>query len=167
LEERLRALTLTDELTGLYNRRGFMALVEPLLKLARRQKKTLYMLYADMDKLKEINDTFSHQEGDLAIKDIANIFRVTYRESDIIARIGGDEFVVIPVESAGNNSAGIESRLQEKIENHNVKGNRQYKLSISCGIAHYDPLTPTSIDELLLQGERLMYEEKKKKRGGQ
>jgi len=166
LEERLRALSLTDELTGLYNRRGFLALVEPLLKLAKRQKKTLYMLYADLDKLKEINDTFGHQEGDLAIKDTANIFRATYRESDIIARIGGDEFVVIPVESANNDGSGIETRLQEKIENHNAKGDRAYKLSISCGIAHYDPLTPTSIDELLLQGERLMYEQKKKKRGG-
>jgi diguanylate cyclase (GGDEF)-like protein/PAS domain S-box-containing protein len=165
LEERLRAQTLTDELTGLYNRRGFLALVEPLLKLARRQKKTLCMLYADMDKLKEINDTFGHQEGDLAIKDTATIFKTTYRESDIIARIGGDEFVVIPVESAGNNSVGIESRLQEKIENHNAEEERAYKLSISCGIAYYDPSIPTSIDELLLQGERLMYEEKKKKRG--
>lgn len=166
LEERLRALTLTDELTGLYNRRGFLALVEPLLKLAKRQKKTLYMLYADMDKLKEINDTFGHQEGDLAIKDTADLFRATYRESDIIARIGGDEFVVIPVESSGNSSSGIESRLQQNIEDHNAKGDRVYKLSISCGIAQYDPMTATSIDELLIQGERLMYEEKKKKRGG-
>jgi len=166
LEERLRTLTLTDELTGLYNRRGFLALVNPLLKLAKRQKKTLYMLYADMDKLKEINDTFGHQEGDLAIKDTANIFRSTYRESDIIARIGGDEFVVIPVESTGNNSTGIESRLQEMIENHNAKRERAYKLSISCGIAYYDPSTPTTIDELLHQGEKLMYEQKQKKRGG-
>jgi len=166
LEEKLRALTLTDELTGLYNRRGFFALVEPLLKLAKRQKKTLYMLYADMDKLKEINDTFGHQEGDLAIKDMASIFRATYRESDIIARISGDEFVVIPVEGVGNDSSGIENRLQEKVENHNAKGERQYKLSISCGIAHYDPLIPTSIDELLVQGERLMYEQKKRKKGG-
>ncbi|HUO77155.1 MAG TPA: diguanylate cyclase [Thermodesulfovibrionales bacterium] len=166
LEERLRALTLTDELTGLYNRRGFLALVEPLLKLARRQKKALYMLYADMDRLKEINDTFGHKEGDLAIRDTANIFRSTYRESDIIARIGGDEFVVIPVEGANNDSSGIETRLQEKIENHNTKGERPYKLSISCGIAHYDPGNATSIDELLLQGERLMYEQKNKKREG-
>jgi diguanylate cyclase (GGDEF)-like protein/PAS domain S-box-containing protein len=166
LEEKLRTLTLTDELTGLYNRRGFLALVDPLLKLAKRQKKTLFMLYADMDKLKDINDTFGHQEGDLAIKDTANLFRATYRESDIIARIGGDEFVVIPVEIANNDNSGIENRLQEKIESHNAKGERAYKLSISCGIAHYDPLTPTSIDELLLQGERLMYEQKRKKREG-
>ena len=123
------------------------------------------MLYADMDRLKEINDTFGHQEGDLAIKDTAAIFRSTYRESDIVARIGGDEFVVIPVESAGSDGVGIENRLQEKIEHHNAKGERQYMLSISCGIAHYDPLTPSSIDELLHQGERLMYEQKKKKRG--
>lgn len=166
LEERLRTLTLTDELTGLYNRRGFLALVEPLLKLAKRQKRTLSMLYADMDRLKEINDTFGHQIGDLAIKDTANIFKVTYRESDIIARIGGDEFVVIPVESVGNDSAGIANRLQEKIQDHNAKGERAYTLSVSCGIAHYDPLNPTSIDDLLLQGERLMYEQKKRKSEG-
>jgi len=164
LEERLRALTLTDELTGLYNRRGFLALVEPLLKLAKRQKKTLHMLYSDMDKLKEINDTFGHQVGDVAIRDTANIFRATYRESDIIARIGGDEFVVIPVEGVGNDSSGIENRLQENIASHNAEGAREYKLSISCGIAQYDPSNPTSIDELLFQGERLMYEQKRKKR---
>jgi diguanylate cyclase (GGDEF)-like protein len=124
------------------------------------------MLYADMDKLKEINDTFGHQAGDLAIKDTANIFRATYRESDIIARIGGDEFVVIPVEGMSNDSAGIENRLQENIENHNVKSERAYKLSVSCGITHYDPSTPTSIDELLFQGEKLMYEQKKRKQKG-
>lgn len=164
MEEKLRALSLTDELTGLYNRRGFFALVEQLLKLAKRQKKGLFMLYADLDNLKGINDALGHQQGDQALLDMANLFRSTYRESDIIARIGGDEFVVIPVGSAGDDVNVISSRLQQNVERHNERGNRSYTLSVSLGLTHYDPENPCSIDELLLRADKLMYEQKKNKR---
>jgi diguanylate cyclase (GGDEF)-like protein/PAS domain S-box-containing protein len=163
MEAKLKALSLTDKLTGLYNRRGLFALVEQLLKLSKRQKKGMFMLYADIDNLKEINDTRGHKEGDTLIIDTANILKMNYRDSDIVARIGGDEFVVIPVGTDGDNIEEIIARLQKSIQVHNSKADRSYKLSLSVGIAYYDPKTPCSVDELLAQGDKLMYEQKRYK----
>jgi diguanylate cyclase (GGDEF)-like protein len=163
MQEKIREMAITDELTGLYNRRGFFNLVEKLLQLCKRQKKGIFMLYTDLDNLKEINDTFGHKEGDKALTDITNILRKNYRESDIIARIGGDEFVVIPVANTGDNIEIITSRLQKSLEIHNAERDRSYKLSLSFGIAYYDPENPCSIDELLVQGDKLMYEQKRHK----
>lgn len=164
MEEKLRTLSLTDELTGLYNRRGFFTLVEQLLKLSKRQKTGIFMLYADVDNLKNINDTFGHQEGDLALIEIANILKKNFRESDIIARIGGDEFVAIPVGTAGDTIEIITARLQKSFEIYNEERNCSYKLSLSVGTAYYDPEHPCSIDELLIQGDKLMYERKRQTR---
>jgi two-component system cell cycle response regulator len=163
LQEKVRTMAVTDELTGLYNRRGFFSLAEKLLQLCKREKKGIFMLYTDLDGLKKINDTFGHKEGDMALIDIANILRNNYRESDIIARIGGDEFVVIPIGTTEDSAEIATSRLQKSIEIHNSEINRSYKLSLSFGIAYYDPENPCSIDELLVQGDKLMYEQKRHK----
>jgi two-component system cell cycle response regulator len=159
--EKMHTLLLTDELTGLYNRRGFFALSEYQLKIAKRQMSGIYMLYADLDDLKGINDNRGHPEGDLALIDIAGILRNNFRESDVIARIGGDEFVVIPVGNAGDNVEGIIGRLQKAIDLHNAGSNHGYKLSMSAGAAFYDPANPCSIEELLARGDKSMYERKK------
>jgi diguanylate cyclase (GGDEF)-like protein/PAS domain S-box-containing protein len=164
MEEDLRALSLTDELTGLYNRRGFFTLTDQLLKLARRQKKGIFMLYADIDNLKKINDTFGHKEGDIALIETADILKKNYRESDIIARIGGDEFVVVPIGTAGDDIDIITSRFEKSLEICNSKRNREYTLSLSYGLASYDPGNPCSIDELLTQADKTMYEHKKQKK---
>jgi diguanylate cyclase (GGDEF)-like protein/PAS domain S-box-containing protein len=164
MEEALRALSLTDELTGLYNRRGFFTLTDQILKLARRQKKGIFMLYADIDNLKEINDTFGHKEGDIALIETADILKKNYRESDIIARIGGDEFVIIPIGTTGDNIDIITSRFQKSIEIYNSKNKREYNLSLSYGLAYYDPENPCSIDELLTQADKTMYEHKRYKK---
>jgi len=164
MEEELRALSLKDELTGLYNRRGLVILSEHLLKTANRLKRGVFLLYADLDNMKVINDTFGHSEGDKVLVEIANILKETYRNSDVIARIGGDEFVIIPVGVAGDNMGVITERLQKSLETHNLKVNRSYNLALSAGIAYYDPENPCSIDELLLQGDKLMYEQKIKKK---
>src|SRR5437588_1422229 len=94
-EAALQSLSLVDELTGLYNRRGFLAVTEQHLAAIRRNKKMPVILYADLDGLKVINDSLGHHEGDRALVKAAEIFRETFRSSDIIARIGGDEFVVL------------------------------------------------------------------------
>lgn len=159
-QEEIRALSVTDELTGLYNRRGFFTLVEQQLKLFKRQNKGIFLLYADVDNLKEINDIFGHKEGDMALIDTANILRKNYREADIIARIGGDEFVVIPVETTGDNIDIISSRLQKSLKIHNAEKNHKHKLSISVGIAYYNPENPCSIDELMVQADKSMYKHK-------
>jgi diguanylate cyclase (GGDEF)-like protein/PAS domain S-box-containing protein len=164
MEEDLRALSLTDELTGLYNRRGFFTLTDQLLKLARRQKKGIFMLYADIDNLKKINDTFGHKEGDMALIETADILKKNYRESDIIARIGGDEFVIIPIGTTGDNIDIITSRFEKSIEIYNSKSKREYNLSLSYGLTYYDPENPCSIDELLTQADKIMYEHKRHKK---
>ena len=164
--EALRTLSVTDELTGLFNRRGFYTLTGQQLKLARRQRKGIYMLYADVDGLKGINDGWNHQEGDRALVDVATILKRTYRESDIIARIGGDEFTVVPIGSRGDDMRVIAARLMENLDAHNAREIRPYKLRLSVGMSYYDPDSPCTIDELLARGDRSMYEDKKRKRSG-
>lgn len=164
MEEDLRSMSQTDALTGLYNRRGFVILAEHLLKMTDRLKRGIYMLYADLDNLKMINDTFGHMEGDQALIDTARILEVTYRNSDVIARIGGDEFVVIPVGFGGDNVELIQDRLQKSIDAHNAKKDGMYDLSLSTGIAYYDFENPCSLHDLLLQCDKCMYEAKKQKK---
>ena len=163
MHERLHDISLHDELTGLYNRRGFFTLAEHLLKTAKRQQAGLFMLYCDLDGLKGINDALGHQKGDWALIDTANILKETFRDSDIIARIGGDEFVVMLIETTGGNLEIVINRLQKAVEMDNAKSKREYKLSISIGTAYFDPLSPCTIDELLSQADKLMYEQKRSK----
>ena len=160
MEEALRALALLDELTGLYNRRGFFTLAEQQLKTADRAKMKMLLLFADVDDLKRINDTFGHPEGDLALIEVADVLREAFRESDIVARMAGDEFVVLALETTEDSAEIITTRLQEKLEARNTAGDLCYRLSLSVGIAHYDPEHACSIDELLAQADRLMYERK-------
>ncbi|MDA8431729.1 MAG: PAS domain S-box protein [Nitrospiraceae bacterium] len=163
MEERLRALSLTDELTGLYNRRGFFVLADQLLKFAKRQNKALFMLYADMDKLKGINDSLGHHAGDRALADTAAVLKETYRESDIIARIGGDEFVVLPIGGGEDNIELITGRMREQVDTLNACRD-DYTISISFGVSCFDPERPCTIDELLAEAEQRMYEQKRGKR---
>jgi diguanylate cyclase (GGDEF)-like protein len=162
-EETLLALSLTDELTGLYNRRRFFVLTEQFLKVAIRAKKRSLLLYIDMDDLKLINDHFGHNDGDQALIDLASILKNTFRESDIIARIGGDEFVVL-LESTDENDGMLITRLNENIRDYNAKASQQYKLSVSVGAAQFDPEYPISIDELLSKADALMYAQKRRRR---
>ncbi|MGC1454367.1 MAG: diguanylate cyclase [Nitrospirota bacterium] len=163
MEERLRELSITDELTGLYNRRGFYALAERELKMASRLKRDVYVISADMDGLKVINDTLGHQEGDRALIEIAGILKETCRNIDIISRIGGDEFVVVPVGTTRDSADLIVARLQKNVGTHNNSTSRRYKLSLSAGVGYYDPSCPCSLDELLIQADTSMYEQKKDK----
>jgi len=161
-EETLLALSLIDELTGLYNRRRFFVLTEQSLKHSVRTKKKLLLLFIDMDNLKRINDHHGHNEGDQALIDLANILKKTFRESDIVARIGGDEFVVLS-ESTDENGEIVLTRLYENIKDHNAKRSRVYSLSISVGATQFDPNHPVSIDELLSKADALMYAQKREK----
>jgi len=163
-EETLITLSIRDELTGLYNRRGFFTLVEQQFKMANRAKKETFLFYADMDNLKEINDTHGHQEGDRALVEIAGILKDTFRESDIIARVGGDEFVAVPVGTTGETVSIIAERVNRNLQIYNTEKARSYCLSLSFGIVSYDPEAPSSIDELLSRGDKMMYEQKKDKR---
>jgi diguanylate cyclase (GGDEF)-like protein len=162
----LHALSITDELTGLYNRRGFFTLAQDCLQLAKRSQKGVMLLYADLDNMKETNDTLGHEKGDRLIQETAAILKSTYRTSDIIARIGGDEFVVFPVGTDEDHSATIANRLQENIDKFNAQAKNRYTLRISTGVATYDPHSVQSIDELLNQADSLMYQNKERKKKG-
>lgn len=163
MEDEFRKLSLTDELTGLYNRRGFLTLAVQQLKMANRFSGEVCLLYIDLDNLKLINDKFGHKEGDAALIETATILRKTFRESDIIARIGGDEFSVLAVGTT-DSCDDLATRLQENLKNTNISAKREYTLSLSVGTAHCDSKNPVSIEELLIQADMSMYEEKRLKR---
>jgi diguanylate cyclase (GGDEF)-like protein/PAS domain S-box-containing protein len=164
LEEELRALSLTDDLTELYNRRGFFTLGRQQLKMAERMQKGVMLVYMDVDNMKWINDTLGHREGDNALIYVSNILKETFRESDIIARIGGDEFVVLAIEAEKNHTEVFAERLQENINKHNNTSKQPYRLSISTGITHYAPDTPDGLDSLIKVADELMYKNKRDKR---
>ncbi len=163
MEEELRALSLIDELTDLYNRRGFLTLAEQQLRIADRSKRQQSLLFADLDNLKWINDTLGHKEGDQALIDTAHILRETFRKSDIIARIGGDEFVLLAIDTPSTYTKLLSSRLQQAVHAHNQAANRPFTLSISLGITHYHPGQSRSVDELIAEADELMYQQKAQK----
>lgn len=159
-EETLKTLSLKDDLTSLYNRRGFFALAEQGLKNAQRLRTEMLLIFGDLDNLKEINDTFGHKEGDQALVDISQILKETFRESDILARIGGDEFVILALNSFETSAEILIQRLKKVLKEHHLLTTRPYNLSLSLGIAFFDPRNPCSIDALLAQADKLMYENK-------
>jgi diguanylate cyclase (GGDEF)-like protein/PAS domain S-box-containing protein len=162
-EEALRNISLVDDLTGLYNRRGFFTLAEQQMKLASRMDRSMLLLYSDLDHLKRINDSLGHPSGDLALIEVAIVFRETFREADILARLGGDEFVVLAIESTEVSASALAARLQATLEAHNQQPGRSYQLSMSLGIARYDPGSPLSVADLITQADRLMYLQKQAK----
>jgi diguanylate cyclase (GGDEF)-like protein/PAS domain S-box-containing protein len=163
-EEALRSLSLIDDLTRLYNRRGFLTLAQQQLKLARRAHRELLLLFVDMDDFKSINDTFGHQEGDEALRRTAGVLRRTFRDSDILARIGGDEFVALVADTGDNVSEIIINRLRSELRERNEQDGYLYRLSFSVGVARFDPLAPPSIEELLATADSMLYEQKKYRR---
>ncbi len=159
-EDELRNLTLTDYLTGLYNRRGFFTLVSHRLKVSRRTRKDALIFYADLDGLKQINDTFGHNEGSQAIAGTAEVLRQTFRESDIIARLGGDEFAVLAADASSGEIKVITERLRENIRSYNERRQQKYALSLSLGAVCVEANTGLTIEELIAEADRAMYEQK-------
>jgi len=163
LEDALRNLSLTDELTGLYNRRGFATLAERHLALARRNNRELLLIFADVDGLKEINDTHGHAVGDMALRDTATVLRSTYRSADIIARLGGDEFTVFPLEAGEQATPLLVKRLQDSLDRHNAELNRPFTLSLSVGVSAYHPEQCQTIEEVLAEADRELYRRKRER----
>jgi len=163
MEEEIREMSLRDPLTELYNRRGFFAIAEQEIKTANRARKKMQLTFLDCDGLKWINDNLGHEEGDRALTATANILRRTFRASDVIARVGGDEFAVLSVYTAGIDQEAFSRRLQQQIDEYNESGSRRYKLSMSWGTSVYDPEFPIAIDELMAAADELMYANKKAK----
>ncbi len=163
LERELRALALTDDLTGLYNRRGFLASAVQQLKIARRSAQGLSLFFCDVDNLKVINDSHGHSAGDLALIRTADALENTFRDSDILARLGGDEFAVLALEGPNQHHDVILPRLWKNLKKATANESR-YALSVSVGVAQFDPRRPVTIGELMARADRAMYEEKRRTR---
>jgi len=159
LEDELRAMSLRDDMTGLYNRRGFALLAEQRLKDSRRSDSTLAIVYADVDQLKSVNDAFGHSAGDIAIITCAQALEETFRESDIVARIGGDEFVVL-AEADERELNTVSRRLDGKLHRRTADSGLRFPVSLTIGCAHSKPPHRVSLDALLEQADAFMYESK-------
>lgn len=163
IDREIRNLALTDELTGLYNRRGFLASATHQLKMAHRNAEDVLLLFCDVDNLKGINDSFGHHEGDLALIRAASALRATFRDSDILARLGGDEFAVLASDASIPSRQAIVPRIEKNLEQAN-SARLRYSLSFSIGIARFDPGTPASLGELMALADQQMYAHKKSHR---
>jgi diguanylate cyclase (GGDEF)-like protein len=159
----LQQLSFNDELTSLLNRRGFLSMAQQQLKIAQREDWELVLLFADLDSLKNINDSFGHPEGDRALKSVAAVLKKTFRTSDLIARLGGDEFIVLALNAPAAGVQTMTTRLQSNLDRHNSQ-NRYYQLSLSIGIAQFDPNQVSSLDTMIMEADKALYENKRKKR---
>ncbi|HEX8359751.1 MAG TPA: two-component regulator propeller domain-containing protein [Longimicrobium sp.] len=162
-DEVLRAMSLRDELTGLYNRRGLLALAEQQIASSVRQGVGFDVLFIDLDHLKKINDTLGHAQGDQALRDAAALLRATFRKSDVVARLGGDEFAVLVIARAGETPQGgvAIARLYDAVERHAATIRRPFTLSMSVGASHFDPSSPATLETLLQRADQQMYANKR------
>ncbi|RCJ35844.1 hypothetical protein A6V25_00555 [Nostoc sp. ATCC 53789] len=158
-----RQLSLTDDLTGLHNRRGFFVMAEQELKIAHRMRLLCWVIFIDLDGLKQINDTLGHDMGDALIVDAGQLLKQSFRNSDIVARLGGDEFIVF-ISSYFKDADSIQAYLQVNIANFNQEQNRSYELSMSMGIERYSPGSNMSLEQLIARSDELMYAHKRLKR---
>jgi diguanylate cyclase (GGDEF)-like protein/PAS domain S-box-containing protein len=161
--EKLEGLSLTDHLTGLNNRRGFYSFGLQQMKIAKRLKKDNFLVFLDIDCLKEVNDTYGHAVGDLLLQGVATILRTTLRESDVIGRIGGDEFAVLAMRSKGQGERGLPTRIEESVGAFRLKDYPRLRLSVSMGLVRIDPQKYQQLDDFLSHADFLMYQEKRKK----
>ncbi|HTB92647.1 MAG TPA: GGDEF domain-containing protein [Candidatus Sulfotelmatobacter sp.] len=162
LQAELGNLALTDELTGLCNRRGFMAIAERQLKIGHRTGRGILLFFLDVDGMKHINDCFGHGEGDLTLKRTAKALKMTFRDSDVIARLGGDEFAVLAIEASDNSEAAIRARLAEDLRSANA-GESRYAINLSLGAVRINICSNASIGEWMVRADQAMYEQKRRR----
>lgn len=162
-ERSLRRATLTDELTGLYNRRGFMALAEQQLRAARRQGRDSVVLYADMDAFKQLNDEHGHAVGDRALVLVGKVLRETVRDCDVVARLGGDEFTILACDADGVGARVIQKRIDERLAIANASGELPAPLQLTIGYTRVRPTDLAGVSELLARADQLLYARKRRR----
>jgi diguanylate cyclase (GGDEF)-like protein len=160
----LQSLSLVDDLTGLYNKRGFILFAQQQLSLSVRAKRGMILFFIKLNGLKEIKDKSGHQSGDLALIETASILKEVFRDSDIVGRHAEDEFTAIAIESFDANNEIIITRLQDDLYSSNKQANRLYELSLSIGTAYYDTEELCSIEKLINRAEESMNEQRNNKK---
>jgi diguanylate cyclase (GGDEF)-like protein/PAS domain S-box-containing protein len=163
--ETIRRLSLTDDLTGLLNRRGFTTLADQQMRTSLRTRNRLWLMFADLDGLKEINDNLGHEAGDRALREIAELLKTkSFRQADLVARIGGDEFAVLATEITRTDDARVVKRVEDALQRANEIPDREFTLSLSIGLAYFDPERPQALEELIAEADERMYQAKHSQR---
>ncbi len=158
----MRIMAVTDELTGVYNRRGFDLVGSRLLRNLCRERRCAMLMYVDIDDLKSINDTLGHAAGDGLLAAAGKVLRTACGDGAIIGRIGGDEFALLARQSGAETQSMLRTRIYRAIGDCNASS-KTAALSVSIGVADFDPLRPASVLALLDQADRAMYVEKSRK----
>jgi diguanylate cyclase (GGDEF)-like protein/PAS domain S-box-containing protein len=164
--EAIRSQSIRDELTGLYNRRGFLELARKQLQLAERERRPALLFFVDLNGMKLINDELGHDEGDRALVDTADVLREIFRASDVVSRLGGDEFVALMLDAEVSQLEVFAARIRQAMAARNAQGMRRYRLSASVGAAPYGADGAETIESLLSDADALMYEQKRARRAG-
>jgi diguanylate cyclase (GGDEF)-like protein/PAS domain S-box-containing protein len=159
--KQLRSLSIRDELTGLYNRRGFIEAAGQLHEQALRSDKTAALIFVDINGMKRINDELGHEAGDDALMDAADVLTASLRDVDVVGRLGGDEFVAFALDFTSARLDALRSRVRELADARVRDRGRPYRLSMSVGAAFVDLANPSTLDELLERADVSMYEQKK------
>ena len=159
----MRKACLTDDLTRLYNRRGFMTLAEQHLRIARRQGKDAVVMYVDMDDFKQLNDSHGHAAGDRALVAVSRLLQNTVRDCDVVARMGGDEFTILALDADGMGARAIQKRLDERLILFNASGELPMALSLTVGHTRVRPSDTASVSELLARADQLLYARKRRR----
>lgn len=157
-------LSYLDELTGLHNRRGFLRFARAQLDAGALARRPMLLIFVDLDGLKYINDQLGHSAGDQALVATATVLKSTFRERDIVARMGGDEFVVLVTDSSAVREADLLARLGGRVDALNARPGREFQLSFSTGVAAFDPAAPEPLEELLAEADSRMYLDKRRRK---
>lgn len=155
----MRMLSLTDVLTGLYNRRGFFLQAEQSYKLARRKHAPSAVIFADIDGLKRVNDGLGHEAGDRLIQDAALVFRQSFRHADVVARLGGDEFVAYTLDD--EQPGVILERIKANLHAFNLMQERPYTVAVSAGVVQCDASSEQTLSHYVLLADEQMYAQKR------
>jgi diguanylate cyclase (GGDEF)-like protein len=153
-------LATMDDLTKVRNRRGFEYLAEHVLKMSRRMEESAFLYYLDLDWFKAINDNFGHAEGDLSLQEFAQALTETFRDSDVLGRIGGDEFAVLVTNTSFEGSDSALQRLSQMLARRDLRASRKYNIHYSVGVVAFDPERHANISELMAEADQAMYEQK-------
>jgi diguanylate cyclase (GGDEF)-like protein len=160
----LQRVSITDDLTRLYNRRGFLMLAEQQLRIARRQEKDAVLLYVDMDAFKALNDQHGHAEGDRALVAVARLLRMAMRDSDVVGRMGGDEFTIMALDADRFAARSIQRRIEERVALLNASGDLATPVSLTIGHTRVRPTDHAPVTELLARADTLLYERKRRRK---
>jgi diguanylate cyclase (GGDEF)-like protein len=162
--EQLHSLSLRDELTGLYNRRGFLEVAGQACNQAVRDARSAALIFVDLNGMKRINDEQGHEVGDLALVDTARVLSGALRQADVVARLGGDEFVAFALDFTAADIELLRARLRAQADARIAEQGRSFRLSMSVGAAYLHAGAARGLSELLEQADAAMYEQKNARR---